>query len=236
MKQARQSKAAMDSEATGQMLERAALQLLDRDGVLNGLNLREVADVAGVNRGLVYHYFGSRHDLLRAALRRTAETRREQLLIEEKPSRFSERMLRSWRGCLHHASAFRLVFLLLLDRDPQLKLMPLRETTQERLQSDIDQGYVAADADPVALHTFLKSVNYGYVLTRKQMAKEFGIGVRDLDQRFGTLLEQLCAGVDGPGPNKEAEADGPVPSVRHHGNDRQSSGATDQSEPPNLTP
>jgi AcrR family transcriptional regulator len=55
----------MDSELTAQTLERAARELLERNGVLGGLNLREVADHAGVNRGLVYHCFGSRRDLLR---------------------------------------------------------------------------------------------------------------------------------------------------------------------------
>src|SRR5690606_36581152 len=57
-----------DRAATEAALEQAALRLLERNGVLAGLNLREVADEAGVNRGLVYHYFGSRRDLLRAAL------------------------------------------------------------------------------------------------------------------------------------------------------------------------
>jgi AcrR family transcriptional regulator len=55
--------------ATESALQKAALLLLERNGVLAGLNLRQVADEAGVNRGLVYHYFGSRRDLLRAALR-----------------------------------------------------------------------------------------------------------------------------------------------------------------------
>ena len=37
-----------------------AFGLIRRNGVLAGLNLREVADRAGVNRGNIYHYFGSR--------------------------------------------------------------------------------------------------------------------------------------------------------------------------------
>ena len=43
----------------------ASLDGIERDGVLAGLNLQEVADEAGVNRGLVYRYFGSRRELLR---------------------------------------------------------------------------------------------------------------------------------------------------------------------------
>jgi len=46
---------------------------LNRDGVLAGLNLREVAAEAGINRGLGHHYFGSRRDLLRADTLRVFE-------------------------------------------------------------------------------------------------------------------------------------------------------------------
>src|SRR5262245_36628667 len=65
----RRSQRQPDRAATEQALQKAALALLERNGVLAGLNLREVAEEAGVNRGLVYHYFGSRRALLRAALR-----------------------------------------------------------------------------------------------------------------------------------------------------------------------
>ena len=51
----------------------AALDLIRRNGVLAGLNLREVADGAGVNRGNIYPYFGSRRELLRAAINRRFE-------------------------------------------------------------------------------------------------------------------------------------------------------------------
>ncbi|MEB8338392.1 TetR/AcrR family transcriptional regulator [Streptomyces endophyticus] len=199
-------KAAMDSEATSRLLEHAALELIERDGVLAGLNLREVADRAGVNRGLVYHYFGSRRDLLRAALQRTAAERRERLLVEEGPRRFGDRVARSVRGCVRLASSVRLLMLLMLDGDTKLRAMPLRERTQERLRTDIDSGYVAGDVDPVALHAFLQSVNYGYVLTRSSLAKEFGIGVRDLDERFVALLERMSTGVDGPAAAADDDA------------------------------
>ncbi|MFI6874726.1 TetR/AcrR family transcriptional regulator [Streptomyces sp. NPDC050400] len=201
----------MDSEATGRMLEQAALDLIDRDGVLAGLNLREVADRAGVNRGLVYHYFGSRRDLLRAALQRTAAERRTQLLVEDGPHRFGDRMTRAVRGCLRYVTSIRLVLLLLLDGDPKLKVMPHRDTTQDRLKGDIAAGYVAADVDPVALHTFLKSVNYGYILARSAHAKEFGIGVRELDERFVALLERMCASLDGPAVTAQPQHDSASP-------------------------
>jgi AcrR family transcriptional regulator len=50
-----------------------ALDLIRNNGVLAGLNLREVAEGAGVNRGNIYQYFGSRQELLRAAINRRFE-------------------------------------------------------------------------------------------------------------------------------------------------------------------
>jgi AcrR family transcriptional regulator len=50
-----------------------ALELIRDNGVLAGLNLRQVAEGAGVNRGNIYHYFGSRQELLRAAINRQFE-------------------------------------------------------------------------------------------------------------------------------------------------------------------
>lgn len=186
------------SEVTAQQLERAALELLDRDGVLAGLNLREVADLAGVNRGLVYHYFGSRRSLLRAALRRNAQERRAAALLSEKPARFAARVRQALRGYLRHASTVRLIILLLLDGDAELILMPMRDLTQQQLRADNDAGLLAGDADPVALHAFLQAVGIGYAVTRARLAKEFGVGMRELDSRFTALLERLCSAVDGP--------------------------------------
>ena len=54
--------------ASEALLREAALRLLDRNGVLAGLSLQDVADEAGVSRGLVHAYFGTRQDLLRSAL------------------------------------------------------------------------------------------------------------------------------------------------------------------------
>lgn len=69
-----------DRAATEAALEEAALRSLERDGVLAGLNLREVAAEAGVNRGLVYRYFGSPRELLRAALRSDARRRSSEVV------------------------------------------------------------------------------------------------------------------------------------------------------------
>ena len=68
-----------DSDSTKELLENASLAMLNANGVLAGLNLREVAERAGVNRGLVYHHFGSRDQLLRSALKRDLRDRLNQV-------------------------------------------------------------------------------------------------------------------------------------------------------------
>ncbi|SDX78094.1 transcriptional regulator, TetR family [Saccharopolyspora shandongensis] len=181
----------MDSEQTARSLERAALELLARDGVLKGLNLREVADHAGVNRALVYHYFGSRRDLLRAALRHNVRQRIMSVRMQDEPLGFGDRMKHALRGCIRYVSMYRLVALLVLDGDSTLRLMPDLPRTQQRLKQDQAEGALDPEIDPVALHAMMVSLSLGYPMARTQLAKEFGLGVRELDERMFALAERL---------------------------------------------
>ncbi|MEV0704069.1 helix-turn-helix domain-containing protein [Saccharopolyspora sp. NPDC050389] len=183
--------ASMGSEQTARSLERAALELLARDGVLKGLNLREVADHAGVNRALVYHYFGSRRDLLRAALRHNVRQRIMSARMKDEPLGFGDRMKHVLRGCIRYVSMYRLVALLMLDGDSTLRLMPDLPRTQQRLQQDQAAGVLDPEIDPVALHALMVSLSLGYSMSRTQLAKEFGIGVRELDERMLAVAERL---------------------------------------------
>src|SRR5690606_37889256 len=109
----RTSGATGDRAATEAVLEKAALELLDERGILAGLNLREVADRAGVNRGLVYHYFGGGRDLLRAALRSDVAAR----LREMGPGRgrsFTARARAQMRAMIKQSAWVRVVVILML--------------------------------------------------------------------------------------------------------------------------
>jgi AcrR family transcriptional regulator len=61
-------RAVPDEAGTRGALASAAVDLLNEQGILAGVNLSTVATRAGVHRGLVYHHFGSRRELLLAAL------------------------------------------------------------------------------------------------------------------------------------------------------------------------
>jgi AcrR family transcriptional regulator len=179
--------------ATERALERAAVRLLERDGVLAGLNLREVADEAGVNRGLVYHYFGSRQDLLRSALRDGASRRfGEVRAAEDEP--FRTRMAHFLSTMVRHRRAVRLATLLVCDGDRSLRTMPLREATRALLERDVADGELEA-TDLDAVHVAVVSLVYGYVLYRDHVAEEIGAEATDLDARMAAVLDRMLAGL-----------------------------------------
>ena len=196
MSQQPDDRAPRSRNATSRQLENAALALLKKNGVLAGLNLREVADLAKVNRGLVYHYFGSRGELLRAALRRDSDRRFDSYIVEA-PVRSIVQRVELWtRMSQKYAEQLRLAAILLLDGNKHVRLMPRRDYTQQELREDQENGAIASDVDSVALHAFLQSSGVGYAITRKQLAKEFGIGVRDLDSRMLILMERIAVGFE----------------------------------------
>jgi len=57
-----------DHRVTERRILDATWRPFDQGGPLAGINLQEVADEAGVNRSLVYQYFGTREQLVRTAL------------------------------------------------------------------------------------------------------------------------------------------------------------------------
>ncbi len=184
----------MSRAETEAQLEEAALRILRRDGVLAGLNLREVADEAGVNRGLVYHYFGSRQDLLRSALRKDAR-RRLDMVRSGGTLPFVARWRRFLRVMIEERETLALMTLLVLDRDNALRTMPLRKETQQRLVADVAAGHLSADADIDAIHAAVVSLTYGYLAYREAFAREFGVREEDLDERVAVVFERMLRGL-----------------------------------------
>ena len=114
-----------DREGTEESLRAAAVALLRRGGVLAGLNLRQVADEAGVNRGLVYQYFGSRRALLRSALFHRSRPNAEDA-VDAAGLPLRERLARLFWTSLRNPEPVRLATLLVLDGDdrPRVLLAP----------------------------------------------------------------------------------------------------------------
>lgn len=181
--------------------------LIERDGVLAGLNLREVADEAGVNRGLVYHYFGSRRDLLRAALRADVRERmREVRQGDALPLR--QRYVRFFRTMLRHRRALVLAALLVLDGDKAVRLVPDVEGRRTRFRSDVERGHISADVDDEGFYAARVSLVYGYAIFRTRLAEELGVDVADLDDRVIAVQERMIAGLQ-PAPPTDGSDAGP---------------------------
>lgn len=187
-----------DRAATEAALEAAALALLGRDGVLAGLNLQRVADEAGVNRGLVYHYFGSRRSLLRAALARQAARRgREVTEARELPLR--ERMRAYLATVVRHRRSVQLAALLTLDGDPAPWFMAGTAGTLERFERDRECGDLDPEFDDLAaLNVAVVSLAYGYALFRPYFARALRTRVGDLDARVAEVADRFIVGLGPP--------------------------------------
>jgi AcrR family transcriptional regulator len=199
---------APNRQATEKALEDAALALLRRDGILAGLNLREVADAAGVNRGLVYHYFGSRGKLLRSALTRHGQRNLQRLrALAGLPG--PERWRRFLETILEDPEPIELTTLLLMDGTARIRATPLKDETLAAIRRDIEAGELPDDLDLVAFHTVMVTSAYGYLLYRKAFAAEHGLSLAELDRRvadllYGRFLQALAA--SGPRASKPSPA------------------------------
>jgi AcrR family transcriptional regulator len=199
-----------DRAATEAALQGAALDLLDRNGVLAGLNLREVAEEAGVNRGLVYHYFGSRRALLRAALRSDYRQRLGEFDAGmDLP--FPSRIAHVFRTFLRHRRAIVLAALLVLDGDQVVRILPDPVGINAALARDVADGNLPDNLDVEAAHVSVASIIYGYLLFRDRFAAELETPVRDLDERMAGTIELMLAGrrAAAPGTATNSSTNGP---------------------------
>lgn len=175
---------------TEQKLIDVALELIRNKGVLAGLNLREVADGAAVNRGNIYHYFGSRQELLRSAINRQFSTMVESLTKGVEPARFVARRLRAFR--MHspdNTNDSQLRALLVLDGDTTVDPIPLYESALSQLRQDVIDGDIHRDHDLEALQVALSALLRGYRIFRLPYARRVGVSPKELDTRFSRILE-----------------------------------------------
>ncbi|WP_158726863.1 TetR/AcrR family transcriptional regulator [Tomitella fengzijianii] len=184
-----------DRQGTERRMLDAARRLLERDGVLAGLNLREVADEAQANRGQVYQYFGSRRELLRAAI---AEERWEESPVFFQGDRelpFAERRARVFAETINAEDALRLTTLLMLDGDEDVRLFPKLERSRVDLQRDQGEGHLSSDVDPVVAHAMTAVMNFGYAIFRSQVSKEIGIPADRLDELAKDVVVRMLSGL-----------------------------------------
>ncbi|WP_157966468.1 TetR/AcrR family transcriptional regulator [Oceanibium sediminis] len=185
------SAAGQDQVDTAAKVEEAVLDMIQEQGVLNGINLNDVAKAAGVSRTLVYHHFGSRRALLRSAIKHELNRQQVETKTPTEPMRLGARVAHGLRSLLASGFYLRLTTLLHLDGSTAPRLMPNAETTLLRLERDHALGLVPETDDLPALHASYAAAVYGYALFREIFARDLGIDVEELDVRVAAQLEKL---------------------------------------------
>lgn len=183
--------------ATERHILEAARALVERDGVLSGLNLQEVAAEAGINRALIYQYFGSRQGLLRAALAGLSWDS-STVFHEDRALAFAERRRRVFDEAIAHRAFLKLETLVALDGgdvDP----FPALEATIEDLRRDQEDGALPADVDAVMAHVMTAATYLGYAAYREVFARRLGTSTEELDARAGDMFARMLAGITRPG-------------------------------------
>jgi AcrR family transcriptional regulator len=178
-----------DKAATEQALLDAALELQHRDGVLVGLNMQEIADRAGVSRGLIHHHFGSRRALLRAALARELEAGTPAHI--RRPLEPQERIRRGFRQVVKNPDYSRMLALLLLDEDETLEPMPHLQERAEDNAREQREGIIEAEVDVETMVLVWDALMLGYSLLRERSAEQLGTTPATQDTRFLAMIERL---------------------------------------------
>ncbi|MFD5655857.1 TetR/AcrR family transcriptional regulator [Streptomyces hirsutus] len=189
-----------DRAETDALVLETVREMLCRDGALAGFTLQNVADEAGVNRVQLYQNFGSKQALLRAAIsdlfQQTAESRAAHRYLP-----FKERRRWMFEQFLATPDLVRLEALLAQDGDQDFSVFPEFDLTVENLKTDMDNGALPPDADPVALHVLTAATYMGYCIFKEAFSRDTGVARDDLDMRvlnaFSDLLNRLTATPDG---------------------------------------
>lgn len=179
-----------DRARTEADLLKATFELLQRDGVFAGLNLQEVAERAGVNRGQIYQYFGDRQSLLRSAVAHHAREWAARAKGHWQMP-FAKRRRAMLHSALENPEITQVEALLAIDGDTGYHALPEIERTRSALERDLESGDLPADSDAVALHVLMVAAYKGYVVFRESFARDLGVPVERLDARVAAAQDQV---------------------------------------------
>lgn len=198
--------ASCDARSAEERLKQAAMVLIERDGILSGMRLSQLAADAGVNRALAYRYFGSRQQLLREALKWEAARVYPRMRARQSQASFVERRLQAFIDLTANPRAAKLMMTLVLDGDETVRVTPLHESTMARLETDVAAGDLPPDAPLKGIHAFGVAVALGYAVLRERLAEELDISTEELDKQVRAVRKAaLDALVATPNPHPEEE-------------------------------
>lgn len=185
-----------DREATEGRILDATWRIFEREGPLAGINLQEVADEAGINRSLVYQYFGTRDEVVRRALARRLSLAQSAFVAGFRLP-FAKRRLRAFKVIAKDALPSKLMTQLVLADEPAVRILPMLADARHALARDVADGSVGPDADIEVMHAMTAIVNIAYAVFRQNVAGELGMNEAELDRRAAKVFAQMLDGLTG---------------------------------------
>ena len=161
----------VEDTSTPGLLEAAALALLEENGVLAGVNLKKVAERAGVQRSLVYHYFDTRRELVLSALRR----RRTEALEISTPDGVPGDLL--FASVTKDSEPVHLMALLAIDGDVAYEPLGTHASRLDEVMPDLVGACMA----------------YGHAIYREPFAREMGATQRAWDRRVFAAWARIAS-------------------------------------------
>lgn len=178
-----------DADRTQQQILRAAMAEFAHAG-LGGARIDAIAERAGVNKKLIYYYYGSKDALFLAVMEQTyadiREAERELHLLELPPVEAMRRLVAfTWEHYLAHPEFLTLLNSENLHQARHLKQStriremnsPLIQTLGELLERGRREGLFRGGVDPLQLYISIAGLAYFYLSNNHTLSTIFG---RDL--------------------------------------------------------
>jgi len=212
MTKASRSKAAIpkeEEEGTRDKILNVALQEFSRRG-LSGARIDAIAAESGINKGMIYYYFGSKEDLYVAALEESYRRFRQIESDFHLDSLAPVEALRALVGAsfdFHaaHPEFIRMVMSENINHGEYIRKIPeLRAINRSAItvleslcRRGIDEGVFRADVDPVDLHMTISALSFYNVSNRHTFSfifdRDLGAPEVHAARRASVIDTVLCA-------------------------------------------
>ena len=176
------SKLAQKRQATRKAILEATSQIIAEQGA-GTFPLSIVARRAGVNRSLIYHYFGNRDTLIVQAIEHIMSRYKE-----ARPQGGAEDLERNARMHIEHPEIGRFLFQILLSGRQLPDLWPRLKSAIEAIEEFQQQHAPDRPFDPTFVTIFLSLAQLSWAFSRGEFARLLGISVAEADERFLSTL------------------------------------------------
>jgi AcrR family transcriptional regulator len=193
-----------DADRTQQEILRAATDEFSRRG-LGGARIDAIAELAGVNKRLIYYYFDSKEGLFLAVLEqaytRIRDAEQQLHLVDLKPADAVRRLVEfTWNYFLAHPEFLTLLNSENLHRAEHLARStrvrelnsPLIQTLGEVLERGRRDGSLRGGIDPMQLYISIAGLAYFYLSNNPTLSAIFGrslMAPKALSERLSHITE-----------------------------------------------